>query len=223
MTAVSGGTWTGRLPRSSGRPHPDTTAACGGHRRGQAGHAATAAVGAPAAVVPAGMPQAARPARLRWSTRARSAQACGRQRPTRRGHRPRRPNTRSPGPPRQRTPRTAAGCHGHCGSRPAGQPTAGHTGRNHHPTALVRRLGRTLRQQRPDTDRQLVRAPMVGSQPATVRHSWTSRLTGDGDREGRPTVAPAGPAQEQEWFLCCQAAGRFGLLVGGSWSAMRQR
>jgi hypothetical protein len=24
-------------------------------------------------------------------------------------------------------------------------------------------------------------------------------------------------------FLCCQAAGRFGRLGGGSWSAMRQR
>ena len=65
----------GPLPQPSGRPHPDTGAACGGHRE-QAGHADTAvdtaAVRAPAAVVPAGMPETARSARLCWPTLVRS-------------------------------------------------------------------------------------------------------------------------------------------------------
>lgn len=108
---------------------------------------------------------------------ARSAQAGGHQRPTRRGHRTRRPDTRSPGHLAQRTPATAAGCPGRCGSRPAGQPTTGHVRRDHHRTAMVRRSGRTVRQQRQRGSPASLFGSGRGSRPAPVVRPY---------RPGRP-------------------------------------
>jgi hypothetical protein len=111
---------TGRPPQPGGGHYGRPRACCGG---------------------PAATPEAGRSAHLCWSTR-----------PDRRERedssvRPARTPDESSGHPQFRLtwrsggPRTAAGCRGHCGSRPAGQQNAGGVRRDHHRTVSVHSPG----------------------------------------------------------------------------------